>query len=79
MKSDINITNFIQWIFSETIRILTWSYTLLDSIKIWGTITMLDLIITIFVITIMLPIILTLAKGQKIRESKSGKIKKGEK
>lgn len=64
--NDINISEFIIWFFNQMINIFTNIYNLLDRIKIANNISILDISITILIISTILPVIITLVKSRKI-------------
>lgn len=70
----MDITNFIQWFISETIKIFSWFFNLLDSITFMGT-SLLKVIITIIIISALLGVVLTIGQSVSVVGHKSEKIK----
>ena len=58
-------TSSMNDIFDFFIRVFTWIFEFLDSIQFWG-ISLLDFIITLFIIAIALPIILAIVKSRSV-------------
>lgn len=55
----MNIANFINWFLDQFISIATTMINYLGQIKIRGNISMLDFIITIAIVGMFLPLIIT--------------------
>lgn len=67
---NMDITNFISWFLTQTLNIFTWFFNLLDSIKFYN-VSLLSFCITIVIISVLIPVILTITKGDKINSERS--------
>jgi len=78
----MDISNFINWFINQVINIFSWAFNLLDSITFNGT-SLLKVIITIIIIGVLIPVILTISqnvsvigqRSEKIKEKRNGKDK----
>lgn len=70
----MDITNFITWFISQVVKIFTWLFNLLDSITFSGT-SLLRVIITIIIISVLLPVILTIGKNSRVIAERSDSIR----
>lgn len=59
----IDISSFIDWFITQFVNIGTQIINLLDNIKIYNTVSILDLIITIVIIGVFLELILTIPQN----------------
>lgn len=71
----MDITNFMTWFLSEVVKIFTFVFSTLDNITFMGT-SLLNVILTIVILSALLPILLTIARSSRV--SRSGHVK-GEK
>lgn len=78
----MDISNFINWFINQVINIFSWAFNLLDSITFNGT-SLLKVIVTIIIIGVLIPVILTISqnvsvigqRSEKIKEKRNGKDK----
>lgn len=72
----MNISNFIEWFITQFINIGTQAINILDSLIIYGNVSILDFIIAIMILGMFLGIILAIPQNamnkaeKNIRESK---------
>lgn len=59
----IDISSFIDWFITQFVNIGTQIINLLDNIRIYNTVSILDLIITIVIIGVFLELILTIPQN----------------
>ncbi len=65
----MDISDFMAWFLNQVLNMFTWIFNILDNIKFLGT-SLLDLIITITVLSFLIPVILTIGKSSSIRSEK---------
>lgn len=65
----MDISDFMAWFLNQVLNMFTWIFNILDNIKFLGT-SLLDLIITITVLSFLIPVILTLGKSNPIRSER---------
>lgn len=67
-----DITNFVNWFISAMVDLFTFIFNTLDSISFLG-ITLLDYITTIFILSVALPLVVTLLRAHtpEIRRSRN--------
>lgn len=70
----MDITYFIKWFVSQVIKIFTFVFNTLDSIKFMGT-SLLSFIINILIISALITVILTINQVPVVIGSKSEQIK----
>ena len=64
----MDISNFMTWFINQVVSIFTWMFNILNSIEFWGT-SLLKLIVTITIISAMIPVLLTIGQtGASITE-----------
>ena len=78
----MDITNFMTWFINQVLSIFGQCFTILDNITFMGT-SLLKVILTIAILGIILPVLLTLNKdvervGGKIARSKEKNARKNE-
>lgn len=61
-----DITNFMTWWIEQVVNIFTKTYNILDSITFMGT-SLLKVIITISLLSIIIPILLTIPINREIQ------------
>ena len=65
----MDISDFMAWFLNQVLNMFTWIFNILDNIKFLVT-SLLDLIITITVLSFLIPVILTIGKSSSIRSEK---------
>lgn len=70
----MDITNFMTWFISQVINMFTWIFNTLDSITFAGT-SLLRISVTIFILSCLIPIILTVGKSSSVVASRSERVK----
>ena len=70
-----DISSFMSWFINQVVNIFKFSFETLDSITFGGT-SLLRVILTILVLSILIPVVLTIAKGVDYVGSKSERVKK---
>lgn len=78
----MDISYFINWFIDQVINIFSWAFNLLDTITFNGT-SLLKVIVTIIIIGVLIPVILTISqnvsvigqRSEKIKEKRNGKDK----
>lgn len=70
----MDITEFMTWWLSQVVRMFTYFYNLLDSIQFMGT-SLLKVILTILILSVLIPVILTISRSTNFIGSKAEKIK----
>lgn len=73
----MDITNFIEWFFDQVVTIFTKTFGILDNIKFAGT-SLLNFILLIGILTVFLPVILTIGKNNSVTSSKSKRVRSKE-
>ena len=63
----MDISNFINWFINQVINIFSWAFNLLDSITFNGT-SLLKVIVTIIIIGVLIPVILTISQNVSVIE-----------
>lgn len=66
----MDISNFISWFLNQVRFIFTWVFSTLDNIQFLGT-SLLKFILIIFIISVLIPIILTISKSSSSLVSRS--------
>lgn len=69
----MDITNFIVWFVNQVVNIFTWIFSTLDNIKFLGT-SLLGVLTTIMILSVLLPVILTLGQSVNAIGERSDKI-----
>ena len=72
----MNISNFITWFLSQFYSIGANLLSKLDNIILHGNISLMDFIITIAILSMFLPIILTIPNNMSSRVKRTGKREK---
>lgn len=70
----MDITEFMTWWLSQVLQLFTKIFNLLDSIQFMGT-SLLKVILTILILTVLIPVILTISKSTNFIGSKAEQIK----
>ena len=70
----MDITDFMTWWLSQVLQLFTKIFNLLDSIQFMGT-SLLKVILTILILSVLIPVILTLSRSTNFVGSKAEKIK----
>lgn len=70
----MDITDFMTWWLSQVLQLFTKIFNLLDSIQFMGT-SLLKVILTVLILSILMPVILTISKSTNFIGSKADKIK----
>ena len=70
----MDITDFMTWWLSQVLQLFTKIFNLLDSIEFMGT-SLLRVIVTILILSVLIPVILTISKSTNFVGSKADKIK----
>lgn len=70
----MDITNFMTWFMNQVISIFTKCFNILDSITFSGT-SLLKVIVTIIIISVLIPVILTISKDVSVIGAKSERIR----
>ena len=70
----MDITEFMTWWLSQVLQLFTKIFNLLDSIQFMGT-SLLKVILTILILSVLIPVILTISKSTNFVGSKADKIK----
>lgn len=70
----MDITGFMAWWLSQVLQLFTKIFNLLDSIQFMGT-SLLKVILTILILSVLIPVILTISKSTNFVGSKADKIK----
>ena len=70
----MDITDFMTWWLSQVLQLFTKTFNLLDSIQFMGT-SLLRVIVTILILSVLIPVILTISKSTNFVGSKADKIK----
>ena len=70
----MDITEFMTWWFSQVLQLFTKIYNLLDSIQFMGT-SLLKVVLTILILSVLIPVILTISKSTNFVGTKADKIK----
>ena len=70
----MDITEFMTWWLSQVLQLFTKIFNLLDSIEFMGT-SLLRVIVTILILSVLIPVILTISKSTNFIGSKADKIK----
>lgn len=69
-----DITPFVNWFLSTMVNLFTFVFNTLDSISFMG-ITLLDFVLTIFILSIALPLVVTLLRAHSVElRSPSGEV-----
>lgn len=74
----VDISNFITWFITQVVNIGTRCINLIDNIKIYNTVSILDLTITIVIIGMFLELILTIPQNSMSKAEKNVKEYKAE-
>ena len=70
----MDITDFMIWWLSQVLQLFTKIFNLLDSIQFMGT-SLLKVILTILILSVLIPVILTISKITNFVGTKADKIK----
>lgn len=70
----MDITEFMTWFLSQVLQLFTKIFNLLDSIQFMGT-SLLKVILTILILSVLIPVILTISKSTNFVGTKADKIK----
>lgn len=70
----MDITEFMTWWLSQVLQLFTKIFNLLDSIQFMGT-SLLKVILTILILSVLIPVILTISRSTNFVGSKADKIK----
>lgn len=70
----MDITEFMTWFLSQVLQLFTKIFNLLDSIQFMGT-SLLKVILTILILSVLIPVILTISRSTNFIGSKADKIK----
>lgn len=70
----MDITEFMTWWLSQVLQLFTKIFNLLDSIQFMGT-SLLKVILTILILSVLIPVILTISKSTNFVGTKADKIK----
>lgn len=72
-----DISSFMTWFINQVINIFKFCFDILDSITFSGT-SLLRVFLTILVLSVLIPVVLTIAKGVDYVGSKSERVKKSD-
>lgn len=72
----MNISNFIEWFIQQFVNIGTQIINILDTIIIYGNVTLLDFIIAITILGMFLSLILTIPQNAMNKVEKIGRERK---
>lgn len=72
-----DISSFMTWFINQVIYIFKFCFDILDSITFSGT-SLLRVILAIFILSVLIPVVLTIAKGVDYVGSKSERVKKSD-
>ena len=70
----MDITESMTWWLSQVLQLFTKIFNLLDSIQFMGT-SLLRVIVTILILSVLIPVILTISRSTNFVGSKAEKIK----
>lgn len=70
----MDITEFMTWWLSQVLQLFTKIFNLLDSIQFMGT-SLLKVVLTILILSVLIPVILTISKSTNFVGTKADKIK----
>lgn len=70
----MDITDFMTWFLSQIVSMFTSIFSTLDSITFMGT-SLLKVSLTIIILSVLIPILLTVGKSSIIHSERSGKVK----
>ena len=70
----MDITEFMTWWLSQVLQLFTKIFNLLDNIQFMGT-SLLKVILTILILSVLIPVILTISKSTNFVGTKADKIK----
>ena len=74
----MDITNFMTWFLDQVISIFKFVFNTMDSITFMGT-SLLKVVLTIVIISALIPILLTIGKSSRITAERADKVRdKGE-
>lgn len=72
-----DISSFMTWFINQVINIFKFCFDILDSITFSGT-SLLRVFLTILVLSVLIPVVLTIAKGVDYVGFKSERVKKSD-
>lgn len=70
----MDITNFMTWFVEQVVSIFSKMFSILDSITFAGT-SLLSVIITIIILGVLIPVILTISQNVSVVGQRSEKVK----
>lgn len=74
----MDITNFMSWFINQVVNMFTWFFGILDSITFAGT-SLLKVCITVSILGILIPVLLTIAQNFSIKSSPSERVESSKK
>lgn len=69
----MDITNFMTWFITQVINMFKTIFTTLDDITFSGT-SLLKIIITISILSALIPVLLTIVKSSRVTAERSSKV-----
>lgn len=69
----MDITYFMTWFSGQVVKIFSWMFNILDSITFAGT-SLLRVIVTIIILSVLIPVIFTIGKGASISAEMSERV-----
>lgn len=67
----IDLSSFITWFINITLNLILWAYNTLDSIQLSNGVSLLDFVITIFIIGIVIPVLVAIPNNASRVESRA--------
>ena len=72
----MNVSNFIEWFIQQFVNIGTQIINIIDGIKIYGSVSLLDFIVAVTILGMFLSLILTIPQNAMHKVEKIGKERK---